>query len=126
VNGFQNASFVPFEHYVRQAKRAQSKTRREFGSRRIDFTDAVIVSETPMADVPEFADTLSEFPDTEPMPLPEVTHVAVDIAVTGDVISAADTIAAKLARAKHFVAAQAFAECLHAGYFPPGCQACGR
>lgn len=124
MSGFQNASFIPFDHYIKQAKHARSKPRREYGMRRIDFTDAVIVSEKSMDDVPEFADTLSEFMDTEPMQLPEVDYVTVDIAVTGDSISAAETIAAKLGRAKHFVAAQAFAECLHAGYFPPRCQAC--
>lgn len=129
---FQNASFVPFEHYVNRARSAQ-RQRIDFsrgGKRRIDFTDAVIVSEIRIEDAPEFADTipdcLPDFEPTMPMPVPEVQHVQVDIAVTSDVIGTADVIANKLARAQNFIAARAFTECLHAGFFPPKYQACGR
>lgn len=125
---FQNASFIPFEHYVNQAKRQQRAQRQQtrYGSRRVDFTDAVDVSVIPIEDVPEFADTDPDFPPTLPMPLPEVTYIEVHIAVAEDVISADDVISERLERARNLVAARAFAECLRNGFFPPRCQECKR
>lgn len=128
---FQNASFVPFEYYVNRAKhrnrllQARADFLRKYGDRRTDFTDAVDVSVISIDQAPEFADTVPDFQPTEPMELPEVTHAQVDIVVTDDVIDSADVIATKIARAQNFVASRAFAECLHAGYFPPRCQSCG-
>lgn len=117
MSDFQNANFIPFDHYVQKAKIAQRKPKTiEFGSRRSDFLDAVDVIEVPMTQVPEFD-------QTEVIPVPEVTYLTADefLQARKD-----ELIESKLTRAKNIVAAHAFAECLHAGFFPPQCQSCGK
>ncbi len=112
---FENASFVPFDQYVRQAMKRRVKE--SPGRRATDFTDAVIVSESPIDNVPEFADTI---------PMPITIYPAIDVAVADDLIGLDDVLEAKLTRARDAVANRAFQECLHAGYFPPRCQSCAR
>lgn len=123
MSDFQNASFVPFDYYVNKAKakRPSQVTGSNRLMRHIDFADAVEVTVKEIDDVPDFALLFDEFP----MELPEVTHLDVEVIDTADAMRVSAFIDAKIEKAKNIVAARAFTECIHAGYFPPRCQACG-
>lgn len=121
--GFQNANFVPFDEHIRNVQARAN--RRNYGRRVTDFTDAVIVSEKPIDEVPEFADTVP-MPLGDEIPTGEAIYPKVDVVFSEDLFSAEDAIDAKLSRARLYVSTRAFSECLHAGFFPPACQKCDR
>lgn len=114
MQDFQHASFVPFDHYVQKAKRREGRVFNTQARRAADFIDAVIVSEVAIESVPEFADVA------------KTIYPAVDVSISDENIALDNLLQAKLHRARNAVAAHAFAECLHAGFFPPSCQSCLR
>lgn len=62
---------------------------------------------------------VTDFPDAV-----SVEEIPTDVVIVDDVLVLEDHLEEKLKRARAAVAARAFAECLHAGYFPPKCQSC--
>lgn len=109
LRDFQKPAFIPFAHYVAQAK----LKRHAIDAANVEF-------------VRRAEDKINGFVDTIPMDYADdVTTIEPEViqpekSVTGN--EASDM----LKRAQYTVAREAYLQCLHAGYFPPTCQKCGR
>jgi hypothetical protein len=122
---FQESAFLPFEHYKRQAsqlRRDKVAAANNPARRKIDFTDAVEVTDVAHIDISDFADTI-------PVAYGDVTVIEQEIiepAIVEPVHDMNAYLQARVDLARVHVAVRAFDECLHNGFFPPRCQRCSR